>query len=110
MKVRQFMETEVQPVINDYWERGEFPHELIPKMPSVFNELVSSNPSNPNSLSYLMLGMMTVEIARVDPSISTFLGVHWGLCMTSIEMFGSEEQKDHWLPQMRRFEKSVPGP
>lgn len=103
-KIRHFMEHEVQPLINDYWERGEFPFELIPKMPEVFREMVQVAMDNP-TISPLLLGMMTVEIARVDPSISTFIGVHWGLCMTSIRMFGSAAQKARWLPPMERFEK-----
>lgn len=103
-KIRHFMVHEVQPIINDYWERGEFPFALIPKMPPVFREMVQVAMDNP-TISPLLLGMMTVEIARVDPSISTFIGVHWGLCMTSIRMFGSAAQQARWLPAMERFEK-----
>src|ERR1700748_3865937 len=44
-------------------------------------------------------------VARVDPSVSTFIGVHVGLAMGSIYIDGSEEQKQKWLPQMARFEK-----
>ena len=46
-----------------------------------------------------------MEIARVDPSVATFMGVHGGLAMGSIYMDGSEEQKEKWLPQMACFEK-----
>src|SRR6516164_5187403 len=46
-----------------------------------------------------------MELARVDPSISTFFGVHSGLAMGSIYLDGSEEQKQKWLPPMARFEK-----
>lgn len=45
------------------------------------------------------------ELARVDPSISTFFGVHGGLAMGSIFLCGSEEQKQRWLPEMARMEK-----
>jgi glutaryl-CoA dehydrogenase len=103
-QVRHFMETEVAPIINDYWEMGEFPFELIPGIAEIFHEMVSDDPAQPK-LSRLMRGMLTVELARVDPSISTFIGVHWGLCMTSIRMFGSEAQKAKWIPAMERFEK-----
>jgi glutaryl-CoA dehydrogenase len=46
-----------------------------------------------------------MEVGRVDPSINTFLGVHWGLALISIVMFGSEAQKERWLGPMERFEK-----
>jgi glutaryl-CoA dehydrogenase len=49
--------------------------------------------------------MMAREMARVDSSIATFMGVHSGLAMGSIYLCGSEEQKQQWLPSMRRFEK-----
>ncbi len=104
MEIRSFMEAEVQPIINDYWERGEFPFELIPKMAPVFGDLISFERGE-SAMSPMMLGMFTVELSKGDPSICTFLGVHWGLCMTSIHLFGSEEQKAKWLPAMTRFEK-----
>src|ERR1700748_3207221 len=44
-------------------------------------------------------------VARGDPSVATFIGVHVGLAMGSIYIDGSEEQKQKWLPQMARFEK-----
>jgi glutaryl-CoA dehydrogenase len=53
----------------------------------------------------LLDGMIAMELARVDPSISTFMGVHSGLAMGSIYLCGSEEQKQRWLPEMARIEK-----
>src|SRR5208337_1249621 len=52
-----------------------------------------------------LLGFVQMEIARIDPSFSTFIGVHVGLAMGSIYIDGSEEQKQKWLPPMARFEK-----
>ena len=49
--------------------------------------------------------MIAMELARVDPSIGTFFGVHGGLAMGSIYLCGSEEQKQRWLPEMARMEK-----
>jgi glutaryl-CoA dehydrogenase len=49
--------------------------------------------------------MIAMELARTDPSISTFMGVHSGLAMGSIYLLGSEEQKQRWLPEMARMEK-----
>ena len=53
----------------------------------------------------LLDGMIAMELARVDPSIATFFGVHSGLAMGSIFLCGSEEQKQRWLPEMARLEK-----
>jgi glutaryl-CoA dehydrogenase len=50
--------------------------------------------------SSLLDGMISMELARVDPSIATFIGVHGGLAMGSIHLCGSEEQKERWLPAM----------
>ena len=49
--------------------------------------------------------MIAMELARTDPSMSTFSGVHSGLAMGSIYLCGSEEQKQRWLPEMARLEK-----
>jgi glutaryl-CoA dehydrogenase len=53
----------------------------------------------------LLSGLVAMEIARVDASMQTFLGVHSGLAMGSIYLCGSEEQKQRWLPEMARMEK-----
>ena len=55
----------------------------------------------------LLDGMISMEIARIDPSIATFHGVHSGLAMGSIVMCGSEEQKQRWLPAMARRRRSA---
>ena len=48
--------------------------------------------------------MVAMELARVDPSIGTFMGVHGGLAMGSIMLCGSAEQRERWLPAMARME------
>jgi glutaryl-CoA dehydrogenase len=48
---------------------------------------------------------VAMELARIDPSMATFMGVHGGLAMGSIHLCGSEEQKAEWLPPMARMEK-----
>src|ERR1700744_5703274 len=52
--------------------------------------------------STLLSGFIALELARVDSSIATFHGVHSGLAMGSIYLCGSDEQRQHWLPLMRR--------
>jgi glutaryl-CoA dehydrogenase len=53
----------------------------------------------------LLSGMLTMEIARVDPSLCSFMGVHRRLCMQSIWLYGSQAQKDRWLPDMLTLKK-----
>jgi len=99
-RVRKHMTTVVEPVINDYWTRAQFPHELIEGFASLgIAGLQYDGPGCPGR-SALIDGMVAMELARVDPSIATFFGVHGGLAMGSISLCGSEEQQERWLPAM----------
>ena len=51
-----------------------------------------------------LTGLVSMEIPRVDPSIGTFIGVHWGLCLVSLHRFGSDAQKAEWWGPLERFE------
>jgi len=104
-RVRTFMETEVAPIINEYWIREEFPHQLIPGLAALgIAGQVYRGYGCPGK-SAVLDGLVAVEMARVDSSIATFFGVHSGLAMGSIYLCGSGEQKQQWLPPMRRLEK-----
>jgi len=104
-RVREFMEKSVQPVINHYWTREEFPHDLMGdfRKLGVAGQLYQGY-GCPGG-GFLLDGMIAMELARVDPSIGTFFGVHGGLAMGSIYLCGSQEQKERWLPAMARMEK-----
>jgi glutaryl-CoA dehydrogenase len=104
-RVRAFMEDEVAPIINQYWIREEFPHQIIPGLAALNIAGLAYHGYACPGKSTLLDGMMAREMARVDSSIATFMGVHSGLAMGSIYLCGSEEQKQQWLPSMRRFEK-----
>ncbi len=104
-KVRDFCDREVIPVINDYWERAEFPFELIPKMAALNIAGGSIQGYGCPGMSTTAAGLIALELARGDASVCTFFGVHSGLAMSSIAMLGSEEQKQKWLPAMARMEK-----
>lgn len=105
LKVRNFMEDEIQPIANDFWNRAEFPHHIIPKMAALNIAGLAYHGYGCPGESFLMEGIMAMELARVDVSISTFFGVHSGLAMGSIYLCGSEEQKQEWLPKMQRMEQ-----
>jgi glutaryl-CoA dehydrogenase len=74
-RVRTFMEKSVQPVINHYWVRAEFPFDLIGEMRSLGIAGLSYEGYGCPGGSSLLDGMIAMEIARVDSSIATFLGV-----------------------------------
>lgn len=103
-RVREFMETQVAPIINDYWVRAAFPFDLIPGIRDLNVAGLSYQGYGCAGKSALLDGFLSMEMARVDPSIATFFGVHSGLAMGSIYLCGSEDQKQRWLPPMARFE------
>jgi glutaryl-CoA dehydrogenase len=104
-RTRDFLEAEVAPVINDYWIREEFPHQLLPKLAELHIMGLPYHGYGCPGKSTLLDGMMMMELARVDSSMATFRGVHSGLAMGSIYLCRSEEQKQRWLPPMARMEK-----
>lgn len=104
-RVRDFMDQEVIPVINPYWERAEFPHELVPKLAQLGVAGFQIDGYDCPGMSNLTAGLVILELARGDLSMSTFMGVHSALAMMSIARLGSEEQKQRFLPAMARLEK-----
>jgi len=103
-RVRAFADREVIPIINDYWERAEFPFELIPKLAALNIAGGSIQGYGCPGMSTVATGLVALELARGDASVTTFFGVHSGLAMTSIGMLGSEEQRQRWLPSMARVD------
>src|SRR5215467_384974 len=104
-QVRAFMETKVAPIINKYWIEDSFPFELLPAFKELNIGGLGMQGYGCRGGSALLTGLVAMEMARTDVSITTFFGVHSGLAMLSIYMDGSEEQKQKWLPPMARFEK-----
>jgi len=103
-RVRRFCDEHVLPIINGYWERAEFPFELIPKLAPLGVCGGTIQGYGCPGLSPLAAGLVSMELARGDGSVSTFHGVHSGLAMMAIGLLGSEEQKGRWLPGMARLE------
>ncbi|WP_341831300.1 acyl-CoA dehydrogenase family protein [Sphingobacterium thalpophilum] len=103
LKVRDFMETEVKPIVNKYWLRDEFPFEIVPKLAALNICGYTYDGYGCMGGSSLMEGIIAAEIARVDASVATFFGVQSGLAMGSIYICGSEEQKQEWLPKMQQM-------
>ena len=105
LRTRAFVDDEVLPVINGYWERAEFPWPLIEKLAKlgIVGDGIEGYGCPP--MSPIATGLVHMELNRGDGSLGTFLGVQAGLAMQSIAMLGSEEQKQRWLPGMARLQK-----
>ena len=104
-KVRAFGEAQILPVVNDYWERGEFPFELVAKLRDlgIVGDTMRGYGTVP--MTAVGQGLISYELGRLDGSIGTFFGVHVGLAMQSIYQLGSEDQRERWLPAMARLER-----
>jgi glutaryl-CoA dehydrogenase len=104
-RLRAFCDAEVLPVVNDYWERAEFPFALVPKIAELGLAGGVIEGHGCPGMSATAAGLVSMEWARADGSIGTFFGVHSNLAMQAIDMLGSEEQRERWLPAMAALEK-----
>lgn len=105
-RVRAFGKSHVLPIIDEYWERAEFPEEVLAPLSEL--GIVGSFISGYGcpALSRRAAGVVAREMGRADGSINTFYGVHSSLGMGSIYMLGDDEQRQRWLPAMARLEKT----
>jgi glutaryl-CoA dehydrogenase len=101
---RRFVDDDVLPVINGYWERAEFPRDLVRKLGTLGIVGDGIEGYGCPRMSPIACGLIHMELNRGDGSLGTFLGVQAGLAMQSIAMLGSEAQKQQWLPRMARLE------
>jgi glutaryl-CoA dehydrogenase len=104
-RTRRFVDQEVLPVINDYWERADFPWPLVKKLGALGIVGDGIEGYGCPEMSPLASGLVHMELNRGDGSLGTFLGVQAGLAMKSIYLLGSDEQKQTWLPAMARLDK-----
>ena len=85
-------------------DAAEFPFQIIKPLADVGIIGRAYGLDGEAPASQLLTGFVGLEIARVDPSIATFIGVHSGLAMGTIVLCGSAEQQQRWLPAMQRME------
>jgi glutaryl-CoA dehydrogenase len=103
--VARFTNERVLPIIGDAFDEGRFPKELVPEIAEL-GLLGSSLPEKHgcaglNAVSY---GLICQELERGDSGIRSFVSVQSSLCMYPIFAYGSEEQRERWLPSMARGE------
>jgi glutaryl-CoA dehydrogenase len=104
LATRRFVDREVLPAINEYWEAAELPWPLLRRLADLglYGEDIEGYGCP--GMTPLARGLVNMELHRGDGSIGTFLGVQSGLAMKSIALLGSEEQKERWLPAMARLD------
>jgi glutaryl-CoA dehydrogenase len=102
---RRFLEAEALPHIARWWEEGTFPRELIPR----FGQMGFLGPTLPpryggGGASSTAYGIMAYELERIDSGLRSFCSVQSSLVMYPIYTYGSEEQKETYLPRLARGE------
>jgi glutaryl-CoA dehydrogenase len=102
--VARLVDDEVLPIIRDAFENHRFPKELVPKLADLGLLGSSIHGYDCAGLSALCYGLICQELERGDSGIRSFVSVQSSLCMYPIYAFGSEEQKQHYLPRMARGE------
>ncbi len=102
--VRAFVRTEILPGIGDWFEAGEFPREVgkgLADLGLLGMHLTGYECAGANAVSY---GLACLELEAGDSGFRSFVSVQGSLCMFPIWKFGSEEQKQTYLPSMARGE------
>ena len=102
--VRKFVRERVLPVIGEHFEAGTFPHDLIPAIAELGLLGMHIDGYGCAGLSSVCYGLACQELEAGDSGIRSFVSVQGSLAMFPIFAFGSEEQKQHWLPRMARGE------
>ncbi|HKS01645.1 MAG TPA: acyl-CoA dehydrogenase family protein [Arthrobacter sp.] len=98
LEVRDFLQSRVRAQSIEYWNREEFPFGLLAEMGKH-----GLGGLQTDGTSTLFKGLMYVEVARADVSLSALVGIHNELIVGMIDALGSEEQKQRWLPGLTAF-------
>jgi glutaryl-CoA dehydrogenase len=102
--VARLVDAEVLPIIQRCFEEHRFPKELVPKLASLGLLGSSIQGYDCAGLNAVCYGLICQELERGDSGIRSFVSVQSSLCMYPIWAFGSEEQKQRYLPRMARGE------
>ncbi|MFD1715640.1 acyl-CoA dehydrogenase family protein [Amnibacterium flavum] len=98
--LRDYLERDVRPIVDDYWERAEFPTQIVKPLAEQGIFAMPWEETKPFENSAVFRGWVALELARIDASVATFVGVQNGLAMGSISIGGDETQRREWLPKM----------
>ena len=98
--VGRFVDQRFLPLIADHYERATFPIEIVPELARLGVFGMHLHGYGAAGMSNVMYGLACQELERGDSGLRSFVSVQGSLCMFPIHRYGSEEQKQHWLPRM----------
>jgi glutaryl-CoA dehydrogenase len=99
-ELRAYLETDVKPIVNEHWEKAEFPSSIIPALHSLGTIGLGYEETRAFENSAVFRGWVALELARIDASVSTYVGVQNGLALGAVAITGSPEQRAEWLPKL----------
>jgi len=101
-RARNFVQDEVLPVIDGYWERGEYPLHLLRRLGELdlLRDGITVEGFAP--MSSMAAGLVNMEISRGDGSVATMIAVQGGLALRSVAECGSAAQQERWLPAIAK--------
>ena len=102
---RDFVEDNIVPIIEDCFREGRFPRELVPLMGELGFFGANLEGYGCAGMSNVEYGLVTQELERGDSGLRSFVSVQSALVMYPIYTFGTEEQKNTWLPALASGEK-----
>jgi glutaryl-CoA dehydrogenase len=102
--VGRFVDDRFLPIVADHYERASFPMEVVPELARLGVFGMHLQGYGAAGLSNVMYGLACQELERGDSGLRSFVSVQGSLCMFPIHRYGSEEQKQRWLPFMARGE------
>ncbi|CAB4910234.1 MAG: acyl-CoA dehydrogenase [Actinobacteria bacterium] len=98
--LRSYLENDVKPHVNRLWEAAEFPQSIVAGLADCGVMGMAFPETRPFETSAVFRGWVALELARIDASVATYVGVNNGLAMGSIGELGSPEQRAEWLPPL----------
>jgi glutaryl-CoA dehydrogenase len=102
---RDFVEDHIIPIIEECFREGRFPRELVPMMGELGFFGANLEGYGCAGMSNVEYGLVTQELERGDSGLRSFVSVQSALVMYPIYTFGSEDQKNTWLPALAKGEK-----
>jgi glutaryl-CoA dehydrogenase len=99
---RQFVDDEILPIIEQYNREGKFPVQLVPQMAELGLFGASLKGYGCAGMSNVEYGLVTQELERGDSGLRSFISVQSALVMYPIHSYGSDAQKDQWLPLLQQ--------
>ena len=102
--VGRFVDQKFLPIVAEHFERATFPMEIVPELARLGVFGMHLQGYGAAGMSNVMYGLACQELERGDSGLRSFVSVQGSLCMFPIHRYGSEEQKERWLPRMAKGE------